>query len=587
MSQPPQLSCFRLRAIKSAAWLFFGCFWAVSSSPIIADDGILQRKLPEFQAKNAPLDRVVAALNEVGIQTCMEWRVTERGKHYGDVNNVFAFWTNEPLLNFDLVDATVQDLIGEINRQVPELLCGKVEGAELLMIGPRKSALDFRIPATIVRGPLDQLMKRGSPLSKSLRADWVGSSFSRFVIDLDLPEMSARDFLNHMVASQPGLTWQYIPSSDGGRTNFGPHSTDSMPWKGVFLNYDVHELSTEVAARSIRSPTLWFYHSDTIEANGKWSIVVRKSKNPTLSPIPIRDQTDRNIMYQVLEMVDALITEDVDLLMQFVSPNGVKIGDEKCASDIAGDRLKAAFANRDYSRLVLSDVIVRDGFQIDQISPMSYRVSCRPTAKDENGVTYFGGTFSLVVEQAARGRWLIVEMPYLASGPVGAGNDLAKRFPLLARLTLSKEQLPPNCSILEIPQNVSDRKGLQNPTLTTEPKFFLIADERHEDLIDVKAVRAFYASAYRERDDLGIFAWAFATEDAAKKAHAALAASYANEPKRFLFWREKEYVVGLWRDSSTSDACFQEFRRFVDAQIKMHSQGAGANETGKSTKSRP
>ncbi len=94
-------------------------------------------------------------------------------------------------------------------------------------------------------------------------------------------------------------------------------------------------------------------------------------------------------------------------------------------------------------------------------------------------------------------------------------------------------------------------------------------------MIDSKVVRACYFGIYREKDDIGIIGWAFASEDDARKTHKALAASYAKEPERFRLWHEKKYVIWLWRDPGTTDLCFQHFEQFVTSRVEPPSNGSG------------
>ena len=153
-------------------------------------------------------------------------------------------------------------------------------------------------------------------------------------------------------------------------------------------------------------------------------------------------------------------------------------------------------------------------------------------------------------------------------------DRLANKYPVLARLTPPKKELPANCKAPELPDNVPRFEGLKNRSITVDPKFFLIGDERLEDLLDSKAIKATYYAIYRERHACGIIGWAFATDDDAKKAHNALAASYANEKSRFRLWHTGKYVVWLWRDPGTSDKCFQFFEQYVNSQLKTSVQSS-------------
>jgi hypothetical protein len=54
------------------------------------------------------------------------------------------------------------------------------------------------------------------------------------------------------------------------------------------------------------------------------------------------------------------------------------------------------------------------------------------------------------------------------------GEQLAKKYPVLARLTPTQEKLPPNCKAQEIPDDIPELKGLKNLAITTETKHFCL-----------------------------------------------------------------------------------------------------------------
>ena len=154
-----------------------------------------------------------------------------------------------------------------------------------------------------------------------------------------------------------------------------------------------------------------------------------------------------------------------------------------------------------------------------------------------------------------------------AVGGVGA-DELEKQYPLLAALRVPASELPEGCKEMEVPADVEELKGLKNCAITTEPKFFVIVDEPLRDLIDVKAVKAAYFGMYQEKNkECGIMGWRFASEDAAGKAHQAMAEHYANDPRRYRFWQKGEHVIWLWRDPPISDACFQHFEQVLTAKL--------------------
>jgi Domain of unknown function (DUF4440) len=162
-----------------------------------------------------------------------------------------------------------------------------------------------------------------------------------------------------------------------------------------------------------------------------------------------------------------------------------------------------------------------------------------------------------------------------ASAALGAPEeDPELKYPLLASLTIPKDELPSNCTAAKIPENEPGLQGLRNCAINTNPKFFTIGDGRIKDLIDGNVVQASYFGVYRERNECGIIAWAFASEKDAKNARQAIASSYANEPERFKVWQVKKYVIWLWRDPGTTDACFRSMEQFVQAKVNPLSNKA-------------
>ena len=147
----------------------------------------------------------------------------------------------------------------------------------------------------------------------------------------------------------------------------------------------------------------------------------------------------------------------------------------------------------------------------------------------------------------------------------------AVKFPVLASLTPAVDDLPDGCQIRSLPKDEPQVQGLKNREINTNPKFYLIGDERLRRLLDEKQIRANYFGMYferRERNECGIIGWQFTDAKQAQKAAKALQASYANEPNRVRIWRHEATVIWLWRDPGVSDACFLWFEKFVGRQLK-------------------
>jgi hypothetical protein len=79
-----------------------------------------------------------------------------------------------------------------------------------------------------------------------------------------------------------------------------------------------------------------------------------------------------------------------------------------------------------------------------------------------------------------------------------------------------------------------------------------------------KHIRAAHYSVYKEGGEIGVFGWAFDSPDTAKEAHEVLAKRVGD---RFRWWRHEQYLIGLWRDTGTSDKCLQHFEAFIQKEV--------------------
>ena len=149
----------------------------------------------------------------------------------------------------------------------------------------------------------------------------------------------------------------------------------------------------------------------------------------------------------------------------------------------------------------------------------------------------------------------------------GVPVDAPQGFPFLAGLTIPKERLPQGCEVAKLPADFLGLRGFQNQAVSTDPRLFVIADERLGDLLDPKLIQATCFGIYPEKTDIGIVGWTFQSEEAAKGAHARLTESYKQEPDRTRFWRAGRHVVWLWRDRGTTDECFAALAKFVEERV--------------------
>jgi hypothetical protein len=149
----------------------------------------------------------------------------------------------------------------------------------------------------------------------------------------------------------------------------------------------------------------------------------------------------------------------------------------------------------------------------------------------------------------------------ISSSHLEAAEEVAgDRFPLLARLTPPEAALPRGCCI---PEGRPPVKGLQNRSITTNTQAFLFVDRQLTELVGTN-IQAMYYAVYREKGELGIFGWAFKTEEAAKQARDTLVVKHGD---RFRVWLGQKYVLCLWRDVGTTDECFQCFEDFLTKRV--------------------
>src|SRR5688572_5940530 len=106
---------------------------------------------------------------------------------------------------------------------------------------------------------------------------------------------------------------------------------------------------------------------------------------------------------------------------------------------------------------------------------------------------------------------LLAAAPLLADDPA----MLATKHPLLRNLTPADDTLPAGCTKAEFPAEWAAIEGFRNFSITANPRAFLIVDEKLPEAIDARHVTAMYVGSYRERNDVGIVAWAFTSHDSA------------------------------------------------------------------------
>lgn len=149
----------------------------------------------------------------------------------------------------------------------------------------------------------------------------------------------------------------------------------------------------------------------------------------------------------------------------------------------------------------------------------------------------------------------------ISMASLGAADvSIGERYPLLTQLTLPESTLPPGCAVAKGQPPIP---GLENRAVTTNAQMFVLVDAGLTERFKTN-VQAMYYGVYREKGELGIFGWAFQDEPSASEFHTKLQATHHD---RFKVWRSQHYVICLWRDTGTTDECFQHFVRFLQKQL--------------------
>jgi hypothetical protein len=150
-------------------------------------------------------------------------------------------------------------------------------------------------------------------------------------------------------------------------------------------------------------------------------------------------------------------------------------------------------------------------------------------------------------------------------------EELGKKYPLLAALEIPTKEIPEGCAIRKVSAEEEEGlKGFRNCAILTDPRFFVLGDERIATLVDTKAIEAAYVGLYKHTDgrsDIGIIGWARNSESAAKNLHLKLLESYKNQPERVRFWQVEKCVAWLFRDPGISNPLFAKFETIVGARL--------------------
>ncbi|MBI5759764.1 MAG: hypothetical protein HZA46_14700 [Planctomycetales bacterium] len=142
------------------------------------------------------------------------------------------------------------------------------------------------------------------------------------------------------------------------------------------------------------------------------------------------------------------------------------------------------------------------------------------------------------------------------------GDELKKKYPLLARLDMPKDSLPPGCSKPDLQPDDFPVKGLRQSAITTDARAIAALDKVVR--VEAENTQAVYFAVYKEAGELGVIGWAFATEEVAKDAHQ----NVTKRGRAFKIWRQGKYLITLWRDTGTTDRCMQQMAENIEAIVR-------------------
>jgi HEAT repeat protein len=155
---------------------------------------------------------------------------------------------------------------------------------------------------------------------------------------------------------------------------------------------------------------------------------------------------------------------------------------------------------------------------------------------------------------------------------------------LLAQLVFPDDQLPRGCTISPITKDVERWKKVGNPGVTADPDIIgTICREGGFSKDDISSVRCMLFAFYKEKSDLGITGWRLSSPDSAKMFYAKLSAKLGRDHDRVRSWIHDDYVLIVWREPGTSDACFEELEKRVEDVLGMRLRKGSEERLSEST----
>lgn len=155
---------------------------------------------------------------------------------------------------------------------------------------------------------------------------------------------------------------------------------------------------------------------------------------------------------------------------------------------------------------------------------------------------------------------IVVALATLAcSRLLGDEAQKAEAHPVMSKLLFQPDQLPESCTILKPKPGDVMPFGKGNPLLSADrefiEKFSAMMFPKESQVQTADIVEALF-SVYRSTNEIGVFAWRFRTEDAARAAAIAVQKKFkeTGQEDGKSVYRTKDVFVFVWHDDSDDPA---------------------------------
>lgn len=154
---------------------------------------------------------------------------------------------------------------------------------------------------------------------------------------------------------------------------------------------------------------------------------------------------------------------------------------------------------------------------------------------------------------------ILAVMAALTCSRLPGGEAPKAEDPVMKRLLFRPDQLPKGCAILKLKPGDVLPFGKGNPVLSADRKFvgeFSAMMFGKESPVRTDGIAEGLFSVYRSTNEIGVFAWRFRTEDAARIAEMAIQKRFTKDATKSVY-RTKDVLAFVWHDDSDDPAAPQ------------------------------